>query len=450
MKFLIYLLSLLYFKAQVETLLNSKIKILRTDGGTEYKPIVSKFPQITHPTTCPYTPQQNGLAERKHRHIIELSLAIMSQAFIPHKYWDEIFSSVVYLINRLPSSTSSIPCTTLFNKTPDYSFLRVLGCLCFPYTRPYNDHKLQPRALPCVFLGYALSQKGYKCLHIPTNRIFFSRNVIFDEQTFPFRPTNSSSNLASYADMFLPLIQTDPPNQSAVASASQADPTPQPFADPAHQPNTDPAFTSLAPQPNSSACAAQTLNCAASTSNSPTRLPTPPISSPTSAAPLTPTPQPESQPSPPQTTHPMVTRTRDNTRRLRTFPDHVAYLASLDSEPTTFAQANTQPEWRQAMATEIDALARNQTWTLVPPPPPQNIIGCKWVFKVKRRADGSIERFKARLVAKGFHQEESVDYHETFSPVVRPTTIRVVLSLAVSLAWPIRQLDVHNAFLMVI
>lgn len=79
-----------------------------------------------------------------------------------------------------------------------------------------------------------------------------------DEQTFPFRPTNSSSNLASYADMFLPLIQTDPPNQSAAASASQADPTPQPFADPAHQPNTDPAFTSLAPQPNSSACAAQT------------------------------------------------------------------------------------------------------------------------------------------------------------------------------------------------
>lgn len=128
-------------------------------------------------TTCPYTPQQNELAERKHRHIIELSLAIMSQAFIPHKYWDEIFSSVVYLINRLPSSTSSIPFTTLFNKTPDYSFLRVLGCLCFPYTRAYNDHKLQPRALPCVFLGYALSQKGYKCLHIPTNRILVSRNV---------------------------------------------------------------------------------------------------------------------------------------------------------------------------------------------------------------------------------------------------------------------------------
>ena len=114
------------FKAQVENLLNHTIKTLRTDGGTEYKPIPTKFPKIIHQPTCPYTPQQNGVAERKHRHIIELSIAIMTQAFIPLSYWDEIFSSVVYLINRLPYSSSFIPYTKLFSKNPDFSLLRII------------------------------------------------------------------------------------------------------------------------------------------------------------------------------------------------------------------------------------------------------------------------------------------------------------------------------------
>jgi Integrase core domain len=91
------------FKSQVENLQNSTIKTLRTDGGTEYLLISKKIPHIIHQTTCPYTPQQNGVAERKHRHIVELSLATMSYASIPHKYWDKIFSSIVFLINRIPS-----------------------------------------------------------------------------------------------------------------------------------------------------------------------------------------------------------------------------------------------------------------------------------------------------------------------------------------------------------
>lgn len=74
----------------------------------------------------------------------------------------------------------------------------------------------------------------------------------------------------------------------------------------------------------------------------------------------------------------MVTRTRDQTRRLRTFPDHVAYLASIDAEPTSFSQATAIPEWRHAMAVEIDALAKNNTWTRVAPPSDQHIVGCKW------------------------------------------------------------------------
>jgi len=99
------------------------------------------------------------------------------------------------------------------------------------------------------------------------------------------------------------------------------------------------------------------------------------------------------------------------------------------------------------MAEEFNALIKVGTWTLVPKTLSMNIVGAKWVFRIKRNDDGSIERYKARLVAKGFHQQEGVDYFETYSPVVKPITIRTVLSLTVFAGWYIKQVDVSNAFL---
>ncbi|KAL5824369.1 hypothetical protein ACOSQ3_020432 [Xanthoceras sorbifolium] len=99
------------------------------------------------------------------------------------------------------------------------------------------------------------------------------------------------------------------------------------------------------------------------------------------------------------------------------------------------------------MDEEYGALIKNHTWTLVPPPPNCNIVGHKWVFRIKYNVDGSISKYKARLVAKGFHQTPGVDFSDTFSPVIKPSTIRVIFTLAATFGWKIQQVDVNNAFL---
>ncbi|KAM1492902.1 hypothetical protein ACFX14_024715 [Malus domestica] len=116
-------------------------------------------------------------------------------------------------------------------------------------------------------------------------------------------------------------------------------------------------------------------------------------------------------------------------------------------EPSTYKSALKIPVWMSAMKEELSALSKQGTWSLVPLPTHKNLVGCKWIFKIKKHVDGSIARHKARLVAQGFSQEPGLDYGETFSPVVKPTTVRLILSLAAQFDWPLRQLDVKNAFL---
>ncbi|MCI45793.1 retrovirus-related Pol polyprotein from transposon TNT 1-94, partial [Trifolium medium] len=87
------------------------------------------------------------------------------------------------------------------------------------------------------------------------------------------------------------------------------------------------------------------------------------------------------------------------------------------------------------MQAEYSALMTNNTWSLVPMPAHRRAIGCKWVFRIKENPDGTINKYKARLVAKGFNQEQGFDFQETFSPVVKPVTIRVILTLALSFQW---------------
>ena len=150
-------------------------------------------------------------------------------------------------------------------------------------------------------------------------------------------------------------------------------------------------------------------------------------------------------------THVMVTRARDNTRKEKAYTDGTVRYdprrRAFFAAPVSHREALQEPEWSAAMADEFAALTRTGTWTLVPCPPGVNIVGSKWIFKTKHCPDGSIDKHKARLVARGFTQQHGIDYGDTFSPVVKPATVRLVLSLAVFRDWSLRQVDVSNAFL---
>jgi hypothetical protein len=127
----------------------------------------------------------------------------------------------------------------------------------------------------------------------------------------------------------------------------------------------------------------------------------------------------------------------------------VTYSAAKTSSVVTssLSTALEHPLWRQAMNEEFEALIKNKTWHLIPPRAGLNVIDSNWVFKLKYKPDDTIDRYKAKLVAKGFKQQYDVNYDDTFSPVVKPTTIRLLLSLAISQDWCLRQIDIQNAFL---
>lgn len=505
------------FKALVENRFQAKIRTLYSDNGGEFialrEFLVSNG--ISHLTSPPHTPEHNGLSERKHRHIVETGLTLLTQASVPREYWPYAFAAAVYLINRMPTPVLSMesPFQKLFGSKPNYERLRVFGCLCFPWLRPYTHNKLEERSRRCVFLGYSLTQTAYLCFDVEHKRLYTSRHVVFDEASFPFSNLTSQNSLPtvtfeqSSSPLVTPILSSSSVLPSCLSSPctvlhQQQPPVTTPNSPHSSQPTTSPAPLSphrsttmdfQVPQVRSSS---PLLSSSSSLNSEPTAPnengpepeaqspPIGPLSNPTHEAfigplpnpnrnptnEIEPTPAPHPKPVKPTTTtttpnrttvsdashqptapqqnqHNMKTRAKNNIKKPNTKFSLTATLPNRSpSEPTNVTQALKDKKWRFAMSDEFDAQQRNHTWDLVPHES-QLLVGCKWVFKLKYLPNGAIDKYKARLVAKGFNQQYGVDYAETFSPVIKSTTIRLVLDVAVKKDWEIKQLDVNNAFL---
>jgi hypothetical protein len=419
-----------HFHTFLVTQFSATLRIFQSDGGGEY--ISTNFKNylhtkgIVHQMSCPYTPEQNGLAERKHRHIVETAVTLLQTAHLPHKFWFHACATSIYLINRLPCQLLRLksPFFLLYGSSPVIHHLCIFGCACFPLLRPYNSNKLQPKTSTCIFWGYAGQYKGYICFFLHTNHIFVSHHVLFDELLFPYisvsmpavspslhlSAVSPSSPSVSLHNSVLPLVSSSP-SFSSTPSASLPSLSPGLSS----QPSSDLHSPAPSPLPVDPDFHPERLCVVLSLS--------------------------------PMNLHPMTTRSKSGISKKKAYSTTVQSLALSQVEPRSFKIASATVEWQSAMQEEIEALHAQGTWDLVALPPDRNLVGCKWVYRLKKHADGSIARHKARLVAKGFSQEEGIDFGETFSPVVKPTTVRLVLALAAHFNWSLRQLDVKNAFL---
>ncbi|KAK9129540.1 hypothetical protein Sjap_010027 [Stephania japonica] len=177
------------FVALIETQFNIKIKCFRSDQGKEFDmPNFYSEKGIIHQKSCVYTPKQNSKVESKHQHILNVARALSFQAKLPHSFWADCVAHVVHLINIVPSPIihNRTPFKLLYNKPPNFTSLKVFGCLSFASSYPVSRNKLDQRARKCIFLGFGAGIKGYKLYDLNNYQIFFSRNVIFYEDIFPF------------------------------------------------------------------------------------------------------------------------------------------------------------------------------------------------------------------------------------------------------------------------
>ncbi|WVZ07780.1 hypothetical protein V8G54_021126 [Vigna mungo] len=337
--------------------------------------------------SCPSTPEQNGVVERKNRHLLDVVRTLLLESHVPSRFWCEAISTAVHLINRFPSPSigNESPFTRLFGHPLNYSNLRIFGCACYIHLPPHERTKLTTQSVKSAVLGYSPHQKGFLCYDPNLHRIRVSRNVIFLENVYFF--TNHPNSFSSPISV-LPLFSNSSAGHSSsrpLLTYQRRNTTTQHHLTQVHGPFQDNSLD-----------------------DDPVQAPKP------EPAPLR------------------------RSSRIGKPPER--YICSMTTTlssiriPSSFKQAMKNECWQKAIESELLALEENQTWDIVPCPPSVKPLG-------------TTNRYKARLVVLRNKQECGLDYDETFAPVAKMTTVRTILALAASKSLPLHQMDVKNAFL---
>ena len=346
-----------------------------------------------HQFTNPYTPEQNGVSERYNRTIMEAARAMLYHAKLPLSFWAEAVSTACYVRNRSPTAAlaGKTPYEVWYGEKPNLSNLRVFGCLAYVHIPDSRRRKLDPKSEKCIFVGYPEGTKGFKLYSLQSDRFIRSASVYFCENDFHQWIHHSKKQ---YAEFFLDDSEQSTGELPDVVAVEQNDGAVGGADTGIHSTYEDKFLSNVHALPEK--------------------------------------------------------RVRAQPAR---FEGQFAYeycMTSLvleEDEPKSFDEAVCNDNWNAAMQSEFDSLLENETWELVPRPNNVNVVGCRWVYKVKRDANGNIARYKARLVAQGYSQIEGIDYGEVFAPVTRYSTVRTLLAFANENDYEIHQMDVKSAYL---
>ena len=378
---------------------------IRSDNGKEFvnqflSKICNDF-NIQHQTTVEYTPEQNGKIERENRTVIEMVRTLLHSRNLNLKFWGEAVNTAVYIINRtfLTGKTNKTPYELWHGKVPDIHHLRIFGSVVYSHIPKQKRQKFDKKSEKGIFLGYGELTKGYRIWYENEKQVKIRRDVIFDEA---YDNSNSKKEKDEHEDENEEKVILDMNQLMSNTLPSNSLPETNIQMDQSRDQSVD-----------RSADGSETFLIDESTISE--------------------------------------EGGRISPYELRPRHDDINYCALLTEcmEPQSYEDAirsNESKLWCNAMEDEYKSLITNKTWELTERPQ-KNILRNRWVYRIKRGSNNKIERYKARLVVKGFQQIEGLDYVETFAPVVRFDSVRLILAIAASEDMKLRQFDVKTAFL---
>lgn len=414
------------FATIVEKQTGRQIKIVRSDNGKEF--VNSKFKEyfakkgIVHQTTVCYSPQQNGVAERANRTLVEMARCLLVSSGLPQSMWGEATNTSTYIRNRAPTKVLGdvTPYERWHGRKPSVFHLKTFGCDAIVMRKGMKPKgsKFMPKGIKMKFVGYQDHTKGYRFYNTSSRKIIIARDVIFFEESFEKTSSESEGPELFCTEILRTNDTVNDPDDEDTQSQSSLPSLPESVS-------SNVSMIDLTERVNLEEINPE--NCGVETEMEET-----------------------------------VVVNNKRKRNVRTVPEsdrvlrpkkiveNIEMLNSIIENPKTIAEAlnsASSDKWKEAMQKEYSSLIENKTWTLVDRPVDKNIIGCKWVFALKRKPDGSVEKYKARLVAHGCSQMYNVDYRETFAPVVRHSVIRLFLSLASQHKLLVNHIDIVAAYL---
>lgn len=415
------------YKNLAETHTGMKIKAIQSDNGREFVNMgmdhILKKSGIRNRLTAPYTPQQNGVAERKNRTLIEPARCMLIDSGLPTSFWGEAVATACYIRNRCITKALGIetPHERWTGKRPDLRHFRGFGTKVYCLDKRPNKDKLKPRGIEGIFVGYATNAKAYR-IWIPSERkIHITRDVRFMNEY----SKNTQENISEIP-------------QENVATTRDVD-----FFLDRHMDQIAVDDVPIIAEPPADVSNQQEIN------------------------------EPERR----KPGRPKIVRTgrpgrpskRYSTTRIDVpvVPEEDRHQESSDSSDEEFygwenadlamnvceiplrqaLEGSDSTEWEDAIYKEIKSLVSNETFDLVDRPTNEKVIKCRTVLRNKYGPDGELERRKARVVAKGFAQQPGLHFFETFAPVARLSSLRLLIALAVKFDLKVTQLDIETAYL---